>query len=181
MAKTTTNQCICSSFDFGTYGPNGDAESYTDYNTGCTQTTSKLFAMGHDAKLVGFMVRAELSGEEISRTEGGMRITFDGAVSAAAKISEALAAKAQAQLDAAKARLAKKAAAAARKAARGSAKKAEAVEEAPEVVELAPIEALIKVGRWTYPAQIDRNTRAATYKKKLGGEVTVADGEYTVL
>jgi hypothetical protein len=49
------------------------------------------------------------------------------------------------------------------------------------VVELAPIEAMIKVGRWTYPAQIDRNTKVATWTRKLGGKATAQPGEYKMV
>lgn len=177
MATSKLTRCICSSFAFGTYGPDGSAESFEDYTTDCRQSTSRVFAQGHDAKLVGFMVRAELAGEEISRTEGGVRVTFAGAVAAAGRISEALAFKAQAQLDAARARLAKKELAEARKAARKSAKKAVEVETP------APIpthrDARIKVGRWAYDAAIELATGQATYSKKLGGTVTVEQGAYS--
>lgn len=175
---TKTKRCLCSSFDFGTYGPDGSAESYEDYNTGCTQTTTRIFAQGHDAKLVGFMVRAELAGEEISTTDGGIRITHDGAVGAASKVSEALALKAQAQLDAARARIAKKVAREAAKAARRSAKAVQVEAPAPVVEQPKTREARIKVGRWTYDAVIDA-AGTATYSKKLGGTVELPSGEYT--
>lgn len=166
--------CLCSAFSFGSYGPDGSADSFEDYGTGCTQTTTNLFAQGHDAKLVGFFVRAELAGEEIATVTGGLRVTFGGAVQAAGTISEALAMKAQAQLDAAKARLAKKAAADTRKVAKKSAKAVEAVE--------ASRLANIKIGRWTYTARIDTATGEATYVKKNKGlpvSTKVAQGQYS--
>ena len=166
MSKTIA--CTCRSFEFGVF----DVDTDEDYTTDCNQTTTRVFAQGHDAKLVGFMVRAELAGQEIRRGS----IHYAGAVQAAASISEALAAKAQAQLDAAKARLAKGAAREAAKAARKSAKAAEAVEVKPEP---ATRQATIKVGRWTYPATIDTKTGWATYSKKLGGTVSIASTDYT--
>jgi hypothetical protein len=187
MSKTTA--CACRSFEFGTYDPNTEQDD--TYTTECNQTTTRIFAQGHDAKLVGFLVRAELAGEEISLTDGGMRTSFGGAVNAAGRISEALAAKAQAQLDAAKARLAKAASREATKTARKSAKAA-AAPEAPAqrhnpmnpggavVVDLIPSSRLanIKVGRWTYTARIDSATGEAKYSNKLGVAKTVARGSY---
>jgi len=169
MSKTTA--CACQSFEFGTYDP--DTEQDDTYTTGCKQTTTRVFAQGHDAKLVGYFVRAELNGDEIGRTEGGMRISYNGAVYAAGAISDALALKAQAQLDAAKARLAKAAAREAAKAARKSAKAA-----AP-AVEPATREATIKRGRWTYEATIDTKTQWATYTNKKGELISVASTDYT--
>jgi hypothetical protein len=171
MSKTVA--CACRSFEFGSYDP--DTEQDDTYTTECAQTTTRVFAQGHDAKLVGFLVRAELAGEEISLIDGGMRTSF-GAVTAARAISEALAAKAQAQLDAAKARLAKAAAREASKTARKSAKAAAPKPEAKP--EPTTRDAKIKVGRWTYDATIDTATGEATYSKKLGGAVTVEQGGY---
>jgi hypothetical protein len=173
----TTTRCACQSWFFGSFGPDGSAESFEDYGTDCNQTTTRTFAMGHDAKLVGYMVRADLAGEEIALVDGGMRSTFQNAVHAASSISEALALKAQAQLDAAVARQAKKASREASKTARKSAKAAQAVlpTEAPSGVR----EAAIKVGRWTYDAEINVATGTATYKAKLGGVKEAVFGEYT--
>lgn len=173
MAANKLRNCECSSWFFGTYGPDGSADSFEDYGTDCSQTTHRTFAMGHDAKLVGFMVRAELAGEEIAKVDGGMRVTFQDAVHAAASISEALAAKVQAQIDAARARIAKKEAREATKTARKSAKAAR-VTETPK-----DRSATIKVGRWTYEATIDGKTGWATYTKKNGETVSIASTDYT--
>lgn len=163
--------CNCRSWEFGEF--DGDNEDAVSYGTDCRQSTTRVFAQGHDAKLVGFMVRAELAGDEIRHTDGSMSVTFPGAVAAAGSISDALALKAQAQLDAAKARLTKKAATEARKAARKSAKAA-APAPKPEPINR---KAKIKVGRWTYDALID-NAGVATYAKKLGGTVVLQAGTY---
>ncbi len=173
MSKTTA--CACRSFEFGSYDP--DTEQDDTYTTECNQTTTRVFAQGHDAKLVGFLVRAELAGEEISLIDGGMRTSF-GAVTAARAISEALAAKAQAQLDAAKARLAKTAAREAAKAARKSAKAAAPKAEAKPAEPTSRL-ANIKVGRWTYTARIDGATGQAKYSNKLGVAKTVEQGQYS--
>jgi hypothetical protein len=169
-------QCTCRAFEFGI--ADADIERDSTYTTGCIESTHSKFAMGHDAKLVGFMVRAELAGEEIYRIDGGMRITFAGAAQAAQTISDALALKAQMQLDAARMRIAKKEMRAAAKTARASKAKVEAP-AAP--VKLAPIEAMIKVGRWTYPAQIDRDTRVATYINAKGIELMAEEGRYSMV
>lgn len=179
MTSSLTNRCFCQAFEFGEF--DGENEAAESYDTNCNQTTTRLFAQGHDAKLAGFLVRAEMAGEEIRMIDGGMSISGD-ARSMAAKVSEAFEAKVVALLDAGRRRLAKKALADAIKTARKSAKKAAAVAEpVAEVVVLAPIEAMIKVGRWTYPAQIDRTTREASYKSKLGATKTVAEGKYEMV
>lgn len=183
MSATTQTRCFCQSFEFGNYGADGSAESYTSYTTECSESTGRVFAQGHDAKLAGFLVRAEMAGDEISIVEGGMRVSTD-AVRMALKVSEAFASKVAAMLDAAKARVAKKAAKAAGKVARKSAERvlAEAAKVViPEPIVLAPIEARIKVGRWTYDARIDRETRVASFTTKLGQAKTAAEGTYSVL
>ena len=168
MSKTTA--CACRAFEFGEFdGGNEDAVSY---GTECNQTTTRVFAQGHDAKLVGFLVRAQLAGEEIRRAAGGVVHTFPGAVAAASAISDALAAKAQAQLAAAKARLAKTAAREATKAARKSAKAAATPE--PEL-------ATAKVGRWTYEGAIGPVTKDFVYRNKAGEMVSVPEGKYTLV
>lgn len=171
----TVNQCACQNFFFGTYGEDGSAESFEDYGTGCQATTARVFAQGHDAKLVGFLVRADLAGEEIATTQGGMRVTFQNAIHAAGSISEALAAKADAQLNAAAARLAAKA--------DKPAKKAKSRTEVARAVEAKVIpttrNAKIKVGRWTYDAEIDNTTGTATFTRTMGGKRDVQIGQYT--
>ena len=171
MATTKQTPCFCQSFEFGEF--DGDNEAAISYDTNCSQATTRIFAQGHDAKLAGYLVRAEMSGEEIRMVDGGMAIYGD-ALSMAAKVSEAFQAKVQAMLDAAKARLAKKELAEARKAARKSAKKAAATEEAPKWRA-----GRIKVGRWTYDAQIEIATGDATYAAKMGGTRMADSGTYT--
>ncbi len=166
-------RCLCSRYEFGSYGPDGSAESYTDYGTGCTQSTTRVFAMGHDAKLVGFMVRAELAGEDIvTGREDGVIHSWNNAVLAAMAISEALGYKAQAQLDAARARIAKKEAREAAKAARKSAKAEAAVEPTHR-------HATIKVGRWEDRAAIEIATGDLIYTNKKGQDIPLRSGEYT--
>ncbi len=172
--------CACSAFEFGTW-KGDDAEDFESYTSGCKEMTKRKFAQGHDAKLAGFLVRAELNGEEISRTEGGMRLTYAGAIDAASKISEALAAKVEGQLTAAKNRAAKKKAAANRKASKALSAERKLAEVAGVVPAPTTRQARIKVGRWEYDATIDIATGEATHTRKLGGTRTVALGEYKEL
>ncbi len=161
--KTALKPCECSLWEFDL-----DVDRDDDYSTGCQAMTVRTFAQGHDAKLVGFMVRADIAGHEISKREGGMLVSYAGATHAAGTISDALALKASIQLEAQRARAAKKASKPARKAT-----------PAPAPAPLLPIEARIKVGRWTYDAKIDRDTQAATYTTKLGATKTAKLGEYS--
>jgi 4-hydroxyphenylpyruvate dioxygenase-like putative hemolysin len=170
----TTTRCLCSSYEFGNTVEGQTQPEWVGYTTECSQSTTNLFAQGHDAKLVGYLVRAELAGEEIRVGS----VTGGSAVQMARRVSEALAAKAQAQLDAAKARLAKKAAAAANKQAKRSATKATKAETPAELLWRS---AKIKVGRWTYDAQIETKTGDATYATKLGGNKMVEKGQYKVV
>ncbi len=165
-------RCYCSNFEFitdeTTVNGQPEIESYT---TNCTQATTRVFAQGHDAKLVGFLVRAELAGEEIRINNGGVVHSWGNAVLAALAISEPLAAKAQAQLDAARARIAKREAREAAKTARASAKKAAAVEPTHR-------HATIKVGRWEYRAAIEIATGDLIYTNKKGQDIPLKRGEY---
>lgn len=169
MARTALAPCTCSSFEFGSFDP--DAEQDDTFTTGCRQSTHRKFAMGHDAKLVGFLVRAEMAGLEIARTEGGVRRTFLGAVHAAQAVSDKLAVKAQQQLEAAHRRAIKKASAAS--------KKASKADTAPAPVAPTSRLTIIKVGRWVYTAKIDLATGEATYCDKQGTARKVAQGKYT--
>ena len=182
----SVNKCECQNWFFGTYGEDGSAESFEDYGTNCTQTTGRTFAQGHDAKLVGFLVRADLAGEEIAKVDGGMRVTFQNATHAAGTISEALAAKADAMMAAAIARLQKKS-----NTSKSAVKIAEMLaegvrederEEAAELVEqvrqaTTPRATRGKVGRWVYDGT-EQDGRF-TYSKKFGGEATVEAGNWT--
>lgn len=165
----TTTRCACSRFKFGILS--GDDTDW--YTTDCHQVTTNVFAQGHDAKLVGFLVRAELGGEEVWWTENGVHHTLSGAAHVAQMFSDALAAKTRAQLDAAKARLAKKAEAAAAKQAKRSATKAAKIEA--DVVQARP--ARIKVRRWEYDAMINANG-AARYTNAKGEVVFAQQGQY---
>jgi hypothetical protein len=169
MAAIKQTPCFCQSFEFGEF--DGENENAVSYDTNCAQMTTRVFAQGHDAKLAGYLVRAEMAGEEIRMVEGGVAISSD-AMGMARKVSDAFAAKVELLLSIARERVAKKELNKAKKATK-TAKKV--------VVELAPIEARIKVGRWSYNAQIDRGTRYATFTTKLGVTKMLPEGKYEVL
>lgn len=164
------SKCHCQSFEFGTYGPTGEHDDYESFTTECTEVTYKTFAMGHDAKLAGFLVRAELDGLDISQDQGGTRVTFAGAVAAAQTVSDAFAAKVTVQLMAGVARAMKKAAAKDRKASKT---------EAPAPAAPKPVTA--KIGRWTYTGFVGLDTGDFVYEMKSGEMRTAKRGDYKVL
>lgn len=63
--------CKCSEFWAGNTltGEGGDVIVKDERTTGCDAVTSKTFAQGHDAKLVSFLVAAELDGLEVHWAE----------------------------------------------------------------------------------------------------------------
>jgi hypothetical protein len=58
------NVCSCSLFT-------AVAADGTETRTGCTATTRRTFAPGHDARLKGFLIRAGREGKLIRTPEGG--------------------------------------------------------------------------------------------------------------
>lgn len=57
-----------------------DAETgYATLETGCTGVTTKTFAPGHDARLVGLLQTAQRLGGEASITSGGVSIPYEPA------------------------------------------------------------------------------------------------------
>lgn len=210
MSETATTQkarrqlkrCACSDFEVGitTDGPDGPGSEpqVTIETTGCNRQTKLTFAQGHDAKLVSFLVKAELERKEIRwGRAGGTLISTDEAVGALRHISDALAIKAEkalvAALDKKVARETREQAKAKRRQER-EAKSTKAmprevpvrvIEPDPQVTQpLPPVESVgrsakIKVGRWEYDAVIDNETGAASYSSKSGGFKTVKQGQYT--
>ncbi|MFF5214805.1 hypothetical protein [Micromonospora sp. NPDC000442] len=180
---TSPKPCRCSTFEVG--------EAFE--TTGCDRQTARLFAQGHDAKLVSFLVRAELDGKDIHwGRETGVLYSGD-AVTAAQSVSLALAAKAGAMLAKAQERAAKKAA---------KTKKVEPEIDARELRDLdelevddldsdpgvvdAPVPATgahgqtIKVGRWTYPGTVMPDG-VAIYHDKKGHRRVARKGEFRVV
>ncbi len=175
-AKTpkSLGPCTCSLFDFDVWIDDTEGTYSDGYETGCTEKTKRDFAQGHDAKLAGFLTRAELANHEIRRCEGGIAICYSSAVDAAMKISEAFAAKVAKQIEAAQNRLAKKAERAAKKA-----PKTEAKPIPDEIKAPTSRKATIKIGRWTYEATVAIHSGTAIYRTKSGDEKIVEQGQYT--
>lgn len=169
--KNTIHPCACSEFSFVTderLTEDGDVE-LAAYTTGCAEVTKRTFAMGHDAKLVGFLVRAELARHDIRRITGGVAITTGEAVDAAARISDKLAIKALIQLEIAT----KKATKAKTPRAAKPAKVAGPIVRDPD-----PIACRGKVGRWTYDG-VELADGSFRYAAKLGGVKVAAAGSWT--
>lgn len=166
--------CSCRLFEAGRRVdlPNGDVDFIDVVTTECKAQTTRLFAQGHDAKLVSFLVAAELANLEIALV--GQGTSWGTAEDAARTISDALALKAANMVAGAAAKTAKKAA---RKTAPKTAERKLA--EKAQVVETPKWRAArIKVGRWTYDAQIEIATGDATYAAKLGGTKMVEQSQY---
>lgn len=158
--------CRCSTFEVGEFDAEKDG---VEFGTECSRQTNRLFAQGHDAKLVSFLVNGELDGYEIRTAQGGVAITFPGAVAAASSVSEALGVKAAAMLANRKA----KAEAKATRQAERAAKKTQAANPTPE-----PVIVKAKVGRWSVEGTVDAEGRLA-YTSKKGEAKTAEAGKWS--
>ncbi|MFC9808491.1 hypothetical protein [Streptomyces griseoaurantiacus] len=147
QAETTADElhpCECAAYDAlpadltETDLETGDYEVFT---TGCTATTKRQFAPGHDAKLKSFLIKHGAAGHDVRRNEGGVatsasaeqhaaRYAFGHMVAAGVKRAETKAAE--------------KAERAAARAARKAAPKAK-----------APAKVTAKVGRATFTGHMD--------------------------
>jgi hypothetical protein len=185
--------CTCSLFEVGEEFETDGQPDRSIFTTNCDRKTNNRFAQGHDAKLVGFLVRAHLDGQTIWQQDGGILITFGGPVEAAGAVSASLAAKAEKML----ATAAKKAEAKAVREAAKTAKKDAAAnqntlrplteEEGRSVMEQifaanppheepAPVVIKGKVGRWTYEGT--ELNGAFHYTPKLGGPKVAPAGTW---
>ncbi|MFJ9817919.1 hypothetical protein ACIRU3_22185 [Streptomyces sp. NPDC101151] len=76
--KTTADElhpCECAAYDaLPADLTDADLESgdYEVFDTGCTATTKRQFAPGHDAKLKSFLIKHGAAGHDIRRNEGGV-------------------------------------------------------------------------------------------------------------
>ena len=195
--------CLCQSYEVA---DPADADSV--FTTGCEQTTNSVFAQGHDARLVSFLVDGHFDGYQLRRaTAQGIEL-YATPADAVAHVSDALRdkatkatanrqAKAEAKAKATAEREAKKAEAKAAKekaaADKAAAKEASAAKgpkaTGAEVVagssegDQTPLgdgEVKIKVGRWEYNATIDEDGNA-TYVDGKGETQTVERDGYRVL
>lgn len=185
-AATAKTACACSEFEAfdGDQLTEANLETgdYDSWTTGCAAETNKTFAPGHDAKLKSALIRWGSQGLDITRLQGGVRVSGD-VETWAAKFDfgyMVLAGLAKAK-ERAEARAAREAAKAERKAAKGKPaerKLAEAAkvvakplaeivadEEAKHVAEQvasrpepewddAPV-VKAKVGRWEYEGTVE--------------------------
>lgn len=193
-AAPIKNACICSTFaaikkEF-TLG-NGQPETI-DETTGCTESTTREFAPGHDAKLKALLIRAGVNGWDVRQ----------GSIASSARKAAAQFAFAY-MVDAGIERgLAKKAAKADRKAARAAAPKREratksaqmprpvgahvvaaipAVVQADEAETPAQAETVrVKIGRWEYNATIDQ-AGTAHYTTAAGAAAQAVKGVYKLV
>lgn len=192
MSNTTTRpgklrSCSCRLFEAGRRVDvaGGDVDFIDVVTTGCKASTTRLFAQGHDAKLVSFLVAAEMDGLEIALVDQGS--SWARAEDAARTISDALAVKAA---DMVRGAVAKAVAKAARDKGKAEVKaRKAAVKELVRPVTKTEVEVAmippatrasdIKVGRWIYKnATIDPTTGTATYSTKLGSLKTAPAGTF---
>lgn len=93
IKKTSLHNCKCrdfwAEFDVAT-DENGAQVSERRETTGCERQTNRLFAQGHDAKLVSFLVKWEIEGGEIYYGRMTSERIGTDATGAARTISEAL-------------------------------------------------------------------------------------------
>lgn len=179
--------CSCSRFEVGEFDPEKDG---ADFTTDCNRQTNRLFAQGHDAKLVSFLVRGELDGYEIRTVQGGVSVAFPGAVAAAASVSEALASKAANMLRLARERAEARAKREADKATRKVNKVEPQLRPLTEAEQASVIEQILggkpmgepakvkaKVGRWPVEGTVDGEGRLH-YTTKSGEAKTADAGKW---
>lgn len=76
--NTETRPCRCSIYSAiveEVTNEHGEFVDLIEETTGCTATTKNDFAQGHDAKLKSHLITWGVLGYDVSRIEGGMRIT----------------------------------------------------------------------------------------------------------
>lgn len=193
--------CACQTFELV-----GKDDPDEVFKTDCGRTTKSVFAQGHDARLVSFLVDGYMDGYALRRVVNSTASSYATPADAAGTVSEALrnkaatatvnaqakaaakAAKAKERADAKQAKQAEKAKAAADKAAK-KAEKAGPKATGAEVVAgsaegdttpLADGQTKIKVGRWEYNATIDEDGNA-TYTDGSGEEHVIERDGYRVL
>ena len=88
--------CACSRFLLADVAGASEGEEPALFDTECSSTTLRVFAQGHDARLVSFLVSGEIDGLQARENRNGVVYTYDNAAHAAGSISGALGAKAEA-------------------------------------------------------------------------------------
>lgn len=201
-AVVAPKPCLCQTYELYSLTDKDEV-----FQTDCGLTTKATFAQGHDARLVSFLVTGFFDGYALRQTVNGVTKTYTDPASAVAHVSDALKDKAdkatangrkrladkQVAQQLREAKKAERTAEAAKKkadaAAAKEAKKAEPKVTGAEVVAgssegdstpLQPGQALIKVGRWEYIANVDEDG-VATYTDGSGAEQTRERDGYQLL
>lgn len=156
---TEPHACECSRYEIeswiGEVPEGADPGEYVrNSGTGCTATTARTFAMGHDAKLKSLLIRAGVSGLAVRRNDGGVVVTGDAMQMAAAY---GFAAKVEHGIKLAAEKAARKA------------EKDQAVAAAPQP---QPKPVRIRVRRWVYDAVLAADG-SATYTNPNGDVKTI--------
>lgn len=183
---TAIRACECSKWEIGNTIDSeidGGQPEFVGETTGCSATTTRTFAPGHDAKLKALLISGGVQGLEIVWSNGGVNHTFSDAATAAAQYGFASMVQAGVERGKEKAAARKTRKATAPRAPKVSAderaaKLTKTLAEMPRVVgarvvaTIAPAaaaavepvapqapaksdEVQIKVGRWEYAATID--------------------------
>lgn len=199
--------CFCRTFEAGVDTGDEENPDVTIETTGCDRMTNRTFAQGHDAKLVSFLVAAELDGKDIRHGRDTGMVTTTDAVGAAKMVSHELAAKTAKALENGRGKLQAKEQRAAAKRAKGEeraaalqakieareaakAEKAAAKEAAEQAAQPATDEQVIrnipkakvagKVGRWEYKGTVNPDG-TFTYTAGNGEEKTAPAGQWQPL
>lgn len=180
-AKVEPHPCACSTYEVGEEYETDGKPDRSIFTTECDATTIRTFAQGHDARLVSFLVSAELDKQKIWRNTGSVLFSFTGAEHAASHVSDALADKAKKAVENQRAKLqvrddrkAKQAAAkAAKQAAKQAAKDAKAQEKAEKDAAKAPKDVPVTVVEGSQegeaaPAEKPVDDRPALVRIKIG-------------
>ncbi|GHD56003.1 hypothetical protein ACFQL8_17160 [Streptomyces goshikiensis] len=158
--KTATEptRCECSRYSVlvNLRDVDGDLAWDEELTTGCTATTARVFAPGHDAKLKSALIRWGAEGHDVIRDGDGVNTTADAATHASKFIFANM-------VTAGIKRAEDKAAAKATRAAARAAKKVAAKVE-------PPVEVTAKVGRWDRVGTVQGDT--FTYTDGMGATKT---------
>lgn len=165
--------CACSRFLLADEKDLKEGEQPPLFNTDCKSTTMRVFAQGHDARLVSFLVQGEADGLTTLENRNGVHVRYDSAAHAASSISEALGAKAAAASERLKAAAGEKAE---REAARTATREAKAAERAA-AKEVRAKEAAARKAAKPAKAAAPREVAAKVVKgSEEGGNTAPAEG-----
>lgn len=169
--------CLCSTFLVGEKNDDGSPDADAQFTTECEASTLRVFAQGHDARLVSFLVNAHFDELGIWRKDGDSLVAYTDPGHAMSGVSEPLAAKADSAMKNAKAKLDAKAE---REAGREAQKAAKAAEKAAKAQEKADAKAAkdaekaqAKAAKDAAKASQPRDVAAAVVPGSAEGDVRV--------